>query len=34
MTAIDMYVATSQPQLMHIVLLGVIALALLMTRRF
>jgi hypothetical protein len=32
MTPVDMYVATSQPQLMHIVLVGIIALALLLRR--
>jgi hypothetical protein len=32
MSPIDMYVATSQPQLMHIIIVGVIALALLLNR--
>ena len=32
MSPVDMYVATSQPQLMHIIIVGVIALALLLRR--
>lgn len=32
MTPVDMYVATTQPQMMHIVLVGVIALALILRK--